>query len=335
MSYCKNHKSYSCGCSCTNCSCLFPSNSECLKYKGSYLECLDIANGDVLTDIIVKINDAICEGIVPASGNIYILESCDSNITVSSETSGNTTTYTICLSDTITDQLTENTTNIASLQTCCDESIKELISSDGSVIVSDNGSGTWDITISNPSGNFWNLEGNGGTDPNVNFIGTTDSSDLVFKVNNTEAGRLTDLTPGNTSYGINSLTSISSGLNNSAFGGGALASMSAASNNTSIGSQSLINLSTGGSNTALGYSAGDTITTGTTNTIIGNQADVSSNSAIGRIALGSGATASADYQFALPDNVTTFKWRGITYTMPSVNAAGVLTNDGSGNLTWA
>ena len=59
MSYCNKHKSYSCSCSCNNCGCLFPSNSDCLKYKGSYLECLDTSNGDVLTDIIVKVNDAI------------------------------------------------------------------------------------------------------------------------------------------------------------------------------------------------------------------------------------------------------------------------------------
>ena len=249
MSYCKNHKSYSCGCSCTNCSCLFPSNSECLKYKGSYLECLDIANGDVLTDIIVKVNDAICEGIVPASGNIYILESCDSNITVSSETSGNTTTYTICLSDTITDQLTENTTNIASLQTCCDESIKELISSDGSVIVSDNGSGTWDVTISNPSGFYWSTGGNSGTDPNVNFIGTTDSSDLVFKINNTEAGRINTT---NTSFGYNSINSVTSGTLNCSFGRSSLFDLTSGSNNTGVGQSSLSNITTSNDNVGIG-----------------------------------------------------------------------------------
>ena len=335
MSYCKNHKSYSCGCSCTNCSCLFPSNSECLKYKGSYLECLDIANGDVLTDIIVKINDAICEGIVPASGNIYILESCDSNITVSSETSGNTTTYTICLSDTITDQLTENTTNIASLQTCCDESIKELISSDGSIYVSNEGSGTWDITIQPPSGNtYWSTTGNGGLNSSTNFIGTTDSVDLVFKVNNTEAGRINTT---NTSFGYNSINSVTSGTLNCSFGRSSLFDLTSGSNNTGVGQSSLSNITTSNDNVGIGAGVGNTLITGSSNTLIGSGADVSSSASQGRIALGFNSTATADYQFAIPDDVTTIKFKGITYTLPTSLpvTTGVLTCDSSGNLTWA
>lgn len=37
---------------------------------------------------------------------------------------------------------------------------------------------------------YWLLNGNAGTDPDVNFIGTTDSKDLVFKTKNTESFRL-------------------------------------------------------------------------------------------------------------------------------------------------
>ena len=353
MSYCNKHKSYSCSCSCNNCGCLFPSNSDCLKYKGSYLECLDISNGDVLTDIIVKVNDAICDGIIPASGNIYVLESCDSNINVTSEVVNNTTTYTVCLSDTITDQLTENTTNIASLQTCCDKSIKELISSDGSVIVSDNGSGTWDITISNPSGFYWSTGGNGGTDPNVNFIGTIDAQDLVFKVNNIESGRI-NISNSNTSFGQLALNSITSGSFNCAFGGAALPSLTTGSYNTAVGLQSMILLSTGSRNTAIGSGSLPTITsggyntgigessllnvsTGSYNTGLGYNARTNSNSSVRRIALGADALATADYQFAIPDDVTTIKFKGITYTLPTSLpvTTGVLTCDSSGNLTWA
>lgn len=39
-------------------------------------------------------------------------------------------------------------------------------------------------------GNNWNITGNSGTDPSINFIGTTDFNDLVFKANNNESLRV-------------------------------------------------------------------------------------------------------------------------------------------------
>lgn len=39
-------------------------------------------------------------------------------------------------------------------------------------------------------GNNWNITGNSGTDPSINFIGTTDFNDLVFKANNNESLRI-------------------------------------------------------------------------------------------------------------------------------------------------
>jgi hypothetical protein len=38
---------------------------------------------------------------------------------------------------------------------------------------------------------YWNLNGNTGTDPLINFIGTSNNKDLVFKTNNTERMRIT------------------------------------------------------------------------------------------------------------------------------------------------
>lgn len=46
----------------------------------------------------------------------------------------------------------------------------------------------------------WSLSGNSGTNPSTNFIGTTDSVDLVFKTNNIESGRI-DVDSGNVSLG--------------------------------------------------------------------------------------------------------------------------------------
>lgn len=42
-----------------------------------------------------------------------------------------------------------------------------------------------------------------------------------------------------------------------------------------------------------------------------------------------------DNQFMLAPNITELRWRSLDYTLPSSQAAGVLTNDGSGGLTWA
>lgn len=38
------------------------------------------------------------------------------------------------------------------------------------------------------NGNFWNLTGNKGTDPNTNFIGTTDNNPIYFRTNNNIVG---------------------------------------------------------------------------------------------------------------------------------------------------
>lgn len=40
------------------------------------------------------------------------------------------------------------------------------------------------------SGFFWSLKGNSGTDPNIDFIGTTDNQPLVFRVKDVEAIRI-------------------------------------------------------------------------------------------------------------------------------------------------
>jgi hypothetical protein len=51
-------------------------------------------------------------------------------------------------------------------------------------------SGTGTVTTT-PSTSGWNLTGNTGTDPNTNFLGTTDNKDVVFKTNSLERVRFT------------------------------------------------------------------------------------------------------------------------------------------------
>lgn len=226
-----------------------------------------------------------------------------------------------------------------------------------------------DVSISTFFNSYgWSILGNSGTTAGTNFIGTTDNVDLVFKVNGIESGRITVSTPSNTSLGYGAFINNTSGDTNVAFGYAALSLNTTGDGNTALGAQTLtsntiggnniavgvsalsnnttgsqniaIGLSSGGSiltgdyNTLLGTSSGTTLSTGDENTIIGTLADVSTGGAIRRIALGYGASATSDYQFAIPDDVTTIKFKGIVYTLPTVNTNGVLTNTG-GVLSWA
>lgn len=47
------------------------------------------------------------------------------------------------------------------------------------------------ISLSGPEREDWTMSGNTGTDPSVNYIGTQDSIDFVFRTNNNEALRIT------------------------------------------------------------------------------------------------------------------------------------------------
>ena len=178
----------------------------------------------------------------------------------------------------------------------------------------------------------WSLLGNAGTTPGTNFIGTTDAQDLVFKTNNTHSGRiglatfstsfgfasnLNHLGIANTSFGYNALNIIG-GTNpgNTAFGAFSLENATSAGDTTAVGTGALQNNTSGSDNTGVGAEAGDTITTGDNNTIIGSGADVSSAGALNRIAIGVGANATADFQFALPDNVVTWKVLGNNQALP-------------------
>ena len=104
------------------------------------------------------------------------------------------------------------------------------------------------------SSNGWNLTGNSGISVGNNFIGTTDYTDLLFKVNNKKAG-LINIDKFNTSFGY-----LSSFYNTSG------------TRNTAIGYEALFSNTTGSKNTSLGYAAMTYNTVGSSNTAIGNVA---------------------------------------------------------------
>lgn len=117
-------------------------------------------------------------------------------------------------------------------------------------------------------GPAWLLGGNAATNPNVNFIGTTDMKDLVFRVNNVISGRI-NIAGGNTSLGQGSMPNIVGLVGNTAIGVSTLVNITNGSDNTAVGGSSLGFLTSGSQNSALGDQSGQNITTGSLNTTIG------------------------------------------------------------------
>ncbi|MWW23479.1 hypothetical protein [Algibacter lectus] len=130
----------------------------------------------------------------------------------------------------------------------------------------------------------WDTLGNSGTDDTVNFIGTTDDEDLVFKRNNVFAGVID---ASNTGFGVNTLSSVviarrltaiglnalsanANGFENTASGADALSSNTTGSYNTATGANALSANTTGAYNTAMGLNSLTANTTGLRNTGVGS-----------------------------------------------------------------
>lgn len=150
----------------------------------------------------------------------------------------------------------------------------------------------------------WLLSGNANTNATINFLGTTDNADLVFKRNNIVSGKLTttntsfgvDALSGNSvtgtnnvALGTNALRQATSGNSNAAIGFGALESNTVGMQNTAVGGSSLNLNVNGGYNTALGYSAMERNASGNFNTAVGNLSLFNNLSGNGNVAVGKSA----------------------------------------------
>ncbi|MEP6747808.1 MAG: tail fiber domain-containing protein [Bacteroidota bacterium] len=167
----------------------------------------------------------------------------------------------------------------------------------------------------------WSLTGNGGTDPAVNFLGTTDNTPLVFRINNQPAGQINDYcvslgtgaymgVPKNgvpiTAIGLTALqnnfknpSTSSGGFANTAVGANSLQQNTIGSNNTALGEAALMSSTTGGNNIAAGVSALKQNTTGSWNSAFGVSAMLYSstgtnNTGIGAWALGGNKTGNGN-----------------------------------------
>ena len=135
--------------------------------------------------------------------------------------------------------------------------------------VSSGGGSTDTTSLSNRINRKWDRSGDAGTTPGTDFIGTTDSASLFFKLNGSKWGSF-DINQKNLSFGYLALNSVTStGLRNTVFG--------------SLAGQSL---TTSDDNVAIGYSALRQQTAFTKNTAVGAYALDSSISAGGTVSIG-------------------------------------------------
>ena len=158
----------------------------------------------------------------------------------------------------------------------------------GKVLTSDaNGSASWQTAPGGNDTTKWSINGNAGTDPAVNFIGTTDANRLNFKVNDTLSGYI-DATNLALGFQAGEYHTEATGQNNifigyqaGQFDGGALAP----TDNVAIGTHTLY-VNQGNGNVAIGSGALMQNQTGNTNIGIGSNSLASNQ--VGNYLLGLG-----------------------------------------------
>ncbi|UHO40278.1 tail fiber domain-containing protein [Chryseobacterium capnotolerans] len=145
----------------------------------------------------------------------------------------------------------------------------------------------------------WSLTGNSGMVNGVNYIGTSDNVDVIFKRNNIVSGVLNTT---NTIFGVNSLTANTSGLNNTAVGVNNLISNTIGSMNTAIGAEVLSSNKSGIQNTGYGYRALYSNLDGNNNVANGYFSLFSAKSTISNVGIGASSLrelVSGDYNIGI------------------------------------
>ncbi|MBA4155294.1 tail fiber domain-containing protein [Flavobacterium sp.] len=154
----------------------------------------------------------------------------------------------------------------------------------------------WDsvkwVKLMTESDSQWSITGNSGIDSSINFIGTKDNNDVIFKRNLWISGMLGQT---NTSFGYAGLTLSGYGQNNSAFGAATLYSNYSGNNNVAVGRQSLLSNYSGNANTAVGANTLQTNQNGSENTAIGYQSLYYNTIGSNNSSLGSGSLYFNDF----------------------------------------
>lgn len=217
-------------------------------------------------------NIAPDQTVVLSGGGATIITGSYPNFTISS--TDNNTTYNAGSGLSLTGNTFDNT---------APDQVVTLTGTGGTTI-----SGSYpDFTInSSDGGSGWSLSGNAGTNDGTDFIGTTDSAPINFRVNNENAGRIDPAGPvflglqaGNTNtdqfgtgLGYQALYSNTNGIWNTAIGFQALYANETGGYNTASGFQALYSNTSANYNSAFGWSALFSNNIGELNTGIGQNA---------------------------------------------------------------
>ena len=131
----------------------------------------------------------------------------------------------------------------------------------------------------------WCMNGNAGTDPSTQFLGTSDNQPIRLRLNNIWAGEINRVTNNifigdstgivgtgnyNTCFGHKSLSFNTTGYSNTGFGHGTLRKNTTGAFNTAMGTSALGSNTTGTYNTAIGLASLLKNTTGSYNVSVGN-----------------------------------------------------------------
>ena len=210
-------------------------------------------------------------------------------------------------------------------------------------------------TLNANSSNRWSLLGNSGTNSDSNFIGTTDSVALHFRVNNLKAGRIgvgsvdgtvilgyeagnNDSTAKfNTIIGYRAGVTLNSNYN-TLVGKEAGSSITTGVRSTAIGVNALQYNRTGDNNTAIGYGADVTKRGLNNSTAIGYNAKVDEdnkvqigNNNITNVKLGDGTTPTLETGALIANSIQTYSLQLIDGNQAKYK---VLTSDDSGQASW-
>lgn len=147
-----------------------------------------------------------------------------------------------------------------------------------------NGS-AWEAAAGTATVFGWAMNGNSGTNPSSNFIGTRDNQPLKFRVNNIPSGEINPIT-GNLALGPYALPVNTTGTENTAIGYNSLNKNTTGADNTGVGIGTLFNNTTGRDNIALGKTTMVNNVSGNNNLAAGAEALYSNISGSSNVALG-------------------------------------------------
>jgi hypothetical protein len=208
-----------------------------------------------------------------------------------------------------------------------------------------NGTVWLEVAVTTTTG-FWNATGNAGTNPAVDFIGTADANDLVFRTNNikrmtlrqngtinlnaVDSNMIIGDSAGAVNTGIyNHFIGYHAGKNNTTGSYNHFSGTAAGYNhtrgafNTAIGYEAFFSDTTGFYNTALGYQTLYKNTRGQYNTALGSQAlyfntTGFANTAVGAVALALNTTG--NYNIAVGPNALFYNQTGSSNIAVGFNA---------------